>query len=104
MNSQDLILERIADAIGADDNLVLIHDREYGNMGVLRTLDSKTLRQIAAVSYDFQRGYCSFGSFGNRLASLWYGQSAEGKAAWVKDSIPDLVDAVVRHLKGGSND
>ena len=98
MNSQQLILDRIAATIDATEGITLISDREYANTGTLRTIDTASLHQIAAVSYDFQNGYCHFGPVTDRVAAHWYGQSAEGKASWVKGSIPDLVAAVVTHL------
>lgn len=97
--SQQLILGRITAAIEADNSVVLVHDPEHANTGTLRTLDANTLVQIAAATYDFQRSYCNFGPVTNRVAAHWYGQSAEGKAAWVKGTIPDLVAAVVAHLR-----
>ena len=95
MNSQQLILERIEQRIG--ETLILVNDRQYANTGTLRSLHPTTLEQIASVKYAFQDDYCKFG---NSVASYWYGQSAEGKASWVVDSIPELVDRVVAHLKG----
>ena len=99
MNSQELILSRITTAVEAVENVLLIHDREYGNTGVLRALDTVTLDQIAAVSYDFQSGYCHFGPSSNRVAALWYGQPRkETSASWVCGDIAELVNTVVNHL------
>ena len=99
MTSQELILARIADAVAGDANLTLIHDREYANTGTLRTLDTATLAQVGAVCYDFQQNSCHFGPQGNRVAALRYGMPATSKG-WVKGSIPEVVDAVVAHLRG----
>ena len=99
MNSQQLILDRIAAAIGADQNIVLIRDAQYSNTGTLRTLDRNTLRQIAAVSYNFQQGYCHFGPVTGYVAAHWYGKPKSAtNAAWVQGSIPDLVTTVVTYL------
>jgi hypothetical protein len=98
MTSQQLILDAIATAVGRIDGITLIRDPEYANTGTLRTLD-RSLRQIGAVTYDFQQNHCSFGPMGSRVASLWYDQpNVSGKADWVVGSIPDLVDTVVEHL------
>jgi hypothetical protein len=99
MNSQSLILTAIEDRV-SKRGLTLLNDRGYANTGTLRVLDS-TLRQVGAVSYDFQGGYCTFsvGRTTERVASLWYGQTdVAGAADWVVGSIPDLVDTVVEHL------
>jgi hypothetical protein len=97
MDSQGLILTAIEKAISRIDGITLIRDPEYANTGTLRTLD-RSLRQIGAVNYDFQQGYCMFRYARKPVASHWYGQSAEGKASWVAGSIPDLVEVVVEHL------
>lgn len=98
MNSQQLILDRIAVAIAEhDEGITLIRDADYANVGTLRTLDAD-LNQIASVIYNFQTDYCHFGPMSNYVAALWYGRSAEGKAAWVCGSIPELVNTVVNHL------
>lgn len=96
--TQQLILDRITARVEADDGVMLVHDREWANIGTLRTLDANTLTQIAAVTYDFQSGYCHFGPGPNRVAAHWYGQSAEGKSSWVYGSIPELVAVVTTHL------
>lgn len=102
MNSQELILQAIAKAVEADENVTLLDDRTYGNTGTLRTVRRATLDHVASVSYDFQSGYCHFGPTTNRVAALWYGQpKKEGQTAWVKGSIAELVDTVVAHLLGG---
>jgi len=103
MNSQQLILDRIATAVGCPPNsrILLLNDGQYGNTGTLRTLDSDTLAQIAAVDYEFSQTGCNFGPFGKRVAAHRYGQPATS-AAWVYGSIPELVDAVAAHLRGGS--
>ena len=98
MNSQSLILGRISDAIERHPEVMLIHDGGWANTGTLRVLNRATLRQIGAVTYDFQHNYCHFGPVTSRVAALWYGQSAEGKTSWVCGSIPELVDRVVAHL------
>ena len=104
MNSQQLILDRIATAIAADERIVLIRDGQYVNTGTLRTLDADTLTQIAAVDYDFQQDNCHFTaspfnrSNPNRVASHWYGQPEFGSAPWVQRTIPALVDTVVTYL------
>jgi hypothetical protein len=98
VNSQQLILERIADKIADDESIILITDRGYSNTGMLRTLDSDSLQQIASVSYNFQSGYVNFGGMSNYVASLSYDSPSAGAASWVKRSIPELVDAVVAHL------
>jgi hypothetical protein len=97
MNSQELILGRIGELVeGA--GFTFVRDADYGNTGTLRTLD-EDLRQIAAVDYDFQRKGCTFRPFGGQpIASLTYGESAEGKANWVCGDIPELVNSVVNHL------
>lgn len=102
MNSQQLILGRIAAAFPDDGDILLIRDTEYINTGTLRTLDADTLHQIASVSYSFQGYACHFGPMTERVAALWYDAPHSGTASWVKRSIPELVDAVVTHLKGGS--
>lgn len=99
MNSQTLILDRIASAIGADQSIVLIRDPQYSNTGTLRTLDRDTLVQIAAVHYDFQRSYCNFKVGIDYVATHSYGQARTAtNAAFVQGSIPDLVTAVVSYL------
>jgi hypothetical protein len=101
MNSQQLILERIAAAVEAT-GLTLICDAQYANTGTLRALDAD-LNQIASVEYDFQERYCHFGQMSNYVAALWYGQSAEGKASYVCGSIPELVNTVVNHFTTGGS-
>lgn len=97
--SQQLILRLIERAFG--EEYVLLRDGGYANTGVLRCLRADDLRQIASVTYDFQPRYCHFGPMTDRVAALWYDQpDVSGKAAWVKGTIPDLVETVVRHLKG----
>lgn len=98
MNSQEMILHAIATKIAAREDVVLIDDRQWANTGVLRTVTRDTLDHIASLSYDFQSGYCNFGPISNRVASLWYGKSTEGKRSYVKGSISELVATVVAHL------
>lgn len=100
MNSQTMILKAIATAVEAHDGVMLIDDTDWANTGTLRTVKRDTLDQIAAVSYNFQSDYCHFGPTNARVAALWYGQSAEGKAAWVCGSISELVAAVGNYLLG----
>lgn len=103
MNSQQLILDRIQAGIDAKGGLVLANDAQYANRGHLRVYDAATLAQVGSAPYDFQQTYCSFGPMSNRIASHWYGEhDVAGKAAWVKGSIPDLVDAIVAHLTAGA--
>jgi hypothetical protein len=101
--TQSLILDAITAAV-EKRGLTLANDGQWANNGTLRVYD-KALNQVGAVSYDFQNNYVHFGPVSNRLAALWYGQSAEGKADWVVGSIPELVDRVVNHItntpKGG---
>ena len=99
MNSQDLILGKIADAFPADGPTLLIRDPGYSNTGTLRTLNAETLERIASVTYDFQGSYCNFGPMSNRVAALWY-DTKSGSADWVTHSIPELVARVVAHLNG----
>lgn len=98
MNSQQLILDQIAAAVGTHDGVMLIHDPHWANTGTLRVLDRETLTQIGATTYDFEQNYVHFGPVTDRVAALWYGQSSEGNCSWVKGSIPELVEAVVAHL------
>ena len=102
MNSQQLILDRIAAAFPEDGDILLIRDTEYINTGTLRTLDADTLHQIASVSYNFKKYVCHFGPVKERVATLWYDDPHTGTASWVKRSIPELVDTVVTHLKGAT--
>ena len=99
MNTQDLILGRIAAAFPTDGPILLIRDPQYSNTGTLRTLNAETLKQIASVSYAFQDGYCNFGPMASRVAAMWY-DTDTGSAPWCAKSIPDLVARVVAHLNG----
>lgn len=103
MNSQQLILDRIAGSLDPL-SITLLHDADWSNSGTLRTLDAGTLAQIARIDYNFQPGYCHFRKPNSEVvAALWYEQSdVTGKADWVRGSIPDLVDAVVAYLTGAT--
>lgn len=100
MSTQELILGNIERAIAVRNDVILVNDRQYGNTGTLRTYDA-AMNHIASLTYEFQRDYCHFGPTAQRVAALWYGQSAEGMAPWVKGSIPELVATVTEHLLGG---
>lgn len=97
MNSQDLILDRIAQRIAERKGVLLINDVKYSNVGTLRTIDENTLAHLGSVTYDFQDYAVHFGPVTDRVAAHWY-DDRSGSAPWVKRSIAELIDAVVNHL------
>lgn len=99
--TQSLILDRIEENVTSHGLIVAI-DFAYANTGTIRSLTEK-LNLVSELVFDFQSHRIEFkpGGRSEPVASYWYGEVRKpGQAAYVKSSIPELINAVCDWLNG----